>query len=989
MKTANKLLAILLAMLMVIGCVSLTAFADPEDEEEWDCSTLGHEFVDGECIHCYEPDPDWEDPGEEWDCSTLGHEFVDGECIHCFEPDPDWESDEEWDCSTMGHDFEGGACIYCREPDPDWDCSLSGHVFEDGFCIVCGETDPDWNECSVNGHDYDNGVCINCGKEDPALNPVVLSLGDNQVHVFGYSVDYIVCSFTPSESGWYLFTSSNADDSDPSAESVSDGTIYDDYGGNMDFRFYANLTADSAYLLRVWDNCAESDIVISIAATDEPDFPTAELSLGDNELQYDYVNSDRIVCNFTAAIAGTYLFSTHCDNEDPYGIFSDCNIDDNYTFNENTCNFIYEADLEADETFSFSVMDRNGAASVIINVELVYVVTLDPGEGSGEPIVYRSSDQTEFPNWENSENLHFYLEDDGRMGFRLNSGYCPDTFIAPENYVFDKWSEDYTFHTLSSTNTVITALWKEDATLLEPAYYSLSPSEYTIENSGYTDITCSFDSLYLGSVTNKYGNVEKAQFIGFIINGGTLTDGNGSSIPFLVDDWFHSDAEDRKSTGNGYSSQEETFIMSVWIDPEDYAAAAPGTYTGELVYDSVWNARGDVAGESGSIALTLVIPEPETEPSFSFAPSEAVLTGAGYNDIDCTVSSVTFGTVTDYNGEQFMPDSLKFRFESSYVKDGKGHYISVYAGAQTHNGTADLYTLPVMPDGTVDLALFINQDSYDAAPVGLYTGKVKYTCIWTDIAGHHSEGETGEIALTLVIPDTAVTASISANEVVRGDKLTWNITTQADVTWLKFNGTDENGNAYTSYYKYSNYNKGTTEASVTDTEDGRVWNIPMVFNYAGTQAVDNQTWTIEYRVSGSNEWKSAPGEPFNIKVGKNAAALAPAPAEGEFAPYSIIAAVSEDREENGAEYKYFYITTTDDVSKVKISFINDDTGKTKSATYQTTSTNVVDLDTANGFSVWTIRMKVTAQAQDNAYTVQVRGPAWGEGVVATESEMIG
>jgi hypothetical protein len=75
MKTAKKLLAILLAMLMIIGCVGLTAFADPEDEEEWDCS-------------------------------------------------------------TMGHDFEGGACIYCREPDPDWDCSLSGHVFEDGFCIV-------------------------------------------------------------------------------------------------------------------------------------------------------------------------------------------------------------------------------------------------------------------------------------------------------------------------------------------------------------------------------------------------------------------------------------------------------------------------------------------------------------------------------------------------------------------------------------------------------------------------------------------------------------------------------------------------------------------------------------------------------------------------------------------------------------------------------------------------------------------------------------
>jgi ubiquitin len=236
-------------------------------------------------------------------------------------------------------------------------------------------------------------------------------------------------------------------------------------------------------------------------------------------------------------------------------------------------------------------------------------------------------------------------------------------------------------------------------------------------------------------------------------------------------------------------------------------------------------------------------------------------------------------------------------------------------------------------------------------------------------------------------------ASISANEVVRGDKLTWNITTSDTVTWLKFTGTNESGNACTAYYKYSNYNKGTTEASVTDSDTGRVWNIPMVFNYAGTQAVDIQTWSIEFKDSDSNEWKTAVDKEtgsyysFNIKVGKNDAALAPAPDGGESEPYSILAAVSADREENGAVYKYFYITTTDDVSKIKISYVNADTGKTKSATYQTTSTNVVDLDTANGFSVWTIRMKVTVPAANNEYTVQVRGLVWGEGIIAAHSTL--
>ena len=102
--------------------------------------------------------------------------------------------------------------------------------------------------------------------------------------------------------------------------------------------------------------------------------------------------------------------------------------------------------------------------------------------------------------------------------------------------------------------------------------------------------------------------------------------------------------------------------------------------------------------------------------------------------------------------------------------------------------------------------------------------------------------------------------------------------------------------------------------------------------------------------------------------------------------YSVIDASVTESEISNVLYEYFTIITTDDVSKVKISFINADTGKTKSATYQTTSTNVVDLDTENGFSVWTIRMKVTAQAQDGAYTVQVRGPAWGEGVVAMSNQ---
>lgn len=143
------------------------------------------------------------------------------------------------------------------------------------------------------------------------------------------------------------------------------------------------------------------------------------------------------------------------------------------------------------------------------------------------------------------------------------------------------------------------------------AHYSLSPSEYTLNGSGYTDITCTLTSLKLGYVkktdTSEY---VKAKEIGFYMNAGVLSDGYGHSIPFQVDNQFHFGPENPKYQGNGYDSQGETLIMAIYIDPDVYANAVPGTYTGTFTYDSVWNpGSGEIPGASGSIALTLVIPD--------------------------------------------------------------------------------------------------------------------------------------------------------------------------------------------------------------------------------------------------------------------------------------------------------------------------------------------------------------------------------------------
>lgn len=227
-----------------------------------------------------------------------------------------------------------------------------------------------------------------------------------------------------------------------------------------------------------------------------------------------------------------------------------------------------------------------------------YTVTLSPGFNTGTPIVYHFDPETAAPNPSAAQNCQFYYVNYNTIGFRLDGNYFP--FILPDGEQFLGWS-NYGYITLSSSQTTLTAIC--------PASYSLSPTAYTIANSGYTDITCTLSSLFLGQVMSN-GQYVQAKKISFYMNGGTLTDGAGNSIPFLVDDVFHFRAATRKFQGNEHSDQGEEFMMAVYIDPEDYDNAVPGIYTGDFIYESYW-LPNYVPGVSASIALTLVIPEAE------------------------------------------------------------------------------------------------------------------------------------------------------------------------------------------------------------------------------------------------------------------------------------------------------------------------------------------------------------------------------------------
>ncbi|MCR5520518.1 MAG: hypothetical protein K6F44_01235 [Lachnospiraceae bacterium] len=93
------------------------------------------------------------------------------------------------------------------------------------------------------------------------------------------------------------------------------------------------------------------------------------------------------------------------------------------------------------------------------DTEKEYTVILSPGEGSGEPIVY-SADKSEITKtWRDAGNCEFYLED-GSVGFKIETDYCPDSFTAPEGKSFEKWDgQAGRYTTIQRGTTTFTVIW--------------------------------------------------------------------------------------------------------------------------------------------------------------------------------------------------------------------------------------------------------------------------------------------------------------------------------------------------------------------------------------------------------------------------------------------------------------------------------------------------------------------------------------------------
>ena len=247
------------------------------------------------------------------------------------------------------------------------------------------------------------------------------------------------------------------------------------------------------------------------------------------------------------------------------------------------------------------------------------------------------------------------------------------------------------------------------------------------------------------------------------------------------------------------------------------------------------------------------------------------------------------------------------------------------------------------------------------------------------------------------ISEEFLSAAISGTEVVRGNTLTWTVTTATTVEWLQFNftyttasGSEQTGS---TCYKYTNYLNGTGDVVVTDSGDVRTWSVTMQFTYLGNADYVLQSWTIDYKVAHDSNWYNGILSDGNggyalynptVKVAAKAEVLEPAPSE-EYEKYTLVSFTVDNAAPAVGEYVYFTAVTTSDVSKVRVSYVNASTGKTKACTYQATSANLTgyETDESTGLTTWTIRYKITAAAEGNVFTGDCRGVNWGEALETT------
>ena len=326
----------------------------------------------------------------------------------------------------------------------------------------------------------------------------------------------------------------------------------------------------------------------------------------------------------------------------------------------------------------------------------VYTVTLKAGAGTGDNVIIRSSDEGRMAqNWASAQNGQFWYE--GGKGFWFKYPDCPASFTTPSDSYFAGWgpgSAPGTVYLLENTELTLTAKWES-----VNASYSVSmPASLTLDEPGYTDVPFVINELHFGKVLNDIGKPlgDATQFI-IKFNDGELKSNTGESIHFIT--WINN------YFGNVDYSPES---IRIYINPDDYASAAPGVYVGNLLYEYRWEYDGMPQQTVGSGSIALII-----NLSGSDGCTVYLSPGAGSGDLisfSPDVDGIALSKETAQNC-QFYPEDgggLGFRLDAAYCPDtftapgggyifngwnGSTGYITVSEGTSVH--TANWQQSPV------------------------------------------------------------------------------------------------------------------------------------------------------------------------------------------------------------------------------------------------------------------------------------------------------
>ena len=461
-----------------------------------------------------------------------------------------------------------------------------------------------------------------------------------------------------------------------------------------------------------------------------------------------------------------------------------------------------------------------------------YTVTLLPGAGSGEPVVFSTADGIA-DDCDSAGNGQFYYGSGGALGFRLDADHCPETFTAPDGHSFAGWDPEIS-ETLTSLNTVYTALWRLDG----GAAVTVMPEEISLGVSGFSGE--GWSAPFTVSVTDlDFGpDAQSNAYLVLTFRSGQVS-GGSQTIDYRINNTGH--------TGNGESlgwsiNRTGSLDLVIYVDPEELASAGPGLYTGELEYELEWGRIADVpAPEGGSIPLTLDIP------AYTVTVADGIENGSVTAD-KTVAREGDIITLTAAEAPGFGMDSLTVVTGSgAQVEVSEGRFSMPAEDVTVHAVFSRRYTVTinhvyngtVTPDKsragegeTVSLTVDFNENDY-------YLDSITVTDDGGDI--ELTEGEDGTWAFTMRSSDVTVSAGITAYKVydieINAEFIKENHLSDPDAGW-SYEG-DEHGGTLT----LNNAHLTTGRVNNADIYSG----VPLTIELAGENTISSD---IEYYSKG-------------------------------------------------------------------------------------------------------------------------------------------